>query len=67
MWTSIYIANNKEQAEKLRTSLQEEGILSKVRKVGGMVETEHGIFEVQVMESEAEEAQAVNCRQTEGF
>lgn len=61
MWTSIYVANNKAQADKMQMALETEGFMTNVRSVGH--EALHSaIFEVQVLESEAEEAQSVICR-----
>ena len=34
MWTSIYIANNKKQADKLKALLDENGILTIDNKIG---------------------------------
>lgn len=59
MWTSIYIANTKTQADRMQKTLQSEGFLTKVRFVGGTVVQKDGIFEIQVLESEADEAQSV--------
>ncbi len=62
MWTSIYIANNKKQADKLKALLDENGILTNIRPVGLAASTGEGMFELQVLESEVEEAQAVICQ-----
>ncbi len=61
MWTVIYIANNKAQAEALKTILTEEGILADIRPAS-KVQTD-GMQEILVLESEADEAHAVICRQ----
>jgi hypothetical protein len=60
MWTVVYIANNKTQAEKLKNVLSEEGILAQIRAIG-LSNTGEGIHEILVSESEAEEAHAVIC------
>ncbi len=65
MWTSIYIANNKMQAEQMQTALKAEGIMTNVRIVGGTVVQDESMFEIQVLESEVEEAQSVVFGTTE--
>lgn len=62
MWTSIYIANNKKQADHLKQLLSAEGILANIRPVGLAAATGDGMFEIQVLESEVEEAQAIVCQ-----
>lgn len=62
MWTSIYIANNKKQAEQLKQRLSEEGILANIRPVGLAASTGEGMFEIQVLESEVDEAQTIICQ-----
>jgi hypothetical protein len=60
MWTSIYVANNKKQADKMKEALDDEGILTNIRSVGSNI-NDDGIFEIQVLESEVEEAQTIVC------
>ncbi len=62
MWTSIYIANSKNQADQLKQMLDENGILSNIRPVGAAATTGVGFFEIQVLESEAEDAQTIVCQ-----
>lgn len=62
MWTSIYIANNRKQAESLKKLLDKEGILANIRPVGLAAASGDGMFEIQVLESEVEEAQAIVCQ-----
>lgn len=62
MWTSIYIANSKNQAERLKQLLDENGILANIRPVGAAASTGVGMFEIQVLESEVEEAQMIVCQ-----
>ena len=61
MGTSIYVANNKAQADSMQSALEAEGIMTNVRPVGAAASLD-GVFEVQVLESEVEEAQGVVCR-----
>ena len=61
MWKSIYVANNKEQADSMQSALEAEGIMTHVRPAGTETALD-GIFEVQVLESEVEEAQGIVCR-----
>lgn len=62
MWTSIYIANSKSQAERIKRKLEDEGILSNIRPVSLTSANSDGMFEIQVLESEAEEAQVILCQ-----
>lgn len=62
MWTSIYIANNKKQAENLKQLLSDDGILANIRPVGLAATTGEGMFEIQVLESEVDEAQTIVCQ-----
>lgn len=62
MWTSIYIANNKKQADNLKGLLSNEGILANVRPVGLAAASGDGMFEIQVLESEVDEAQSIVCQ-----
>lgn len=62
MWTSIYIANNKKQADSLKQLLSNEGILANIRPVGLAATIGDGMFEIQVLESEVEEAQMIVCQ-----
>jgi hypothetical protein len=60
MWTVVYIASNRTQAERLKNILIEEGILAQIRAVG-MSNTGEGMHELLVPESEAEEAHSILC------
>ena len=60
MWTVVYIASNKTQAERLKNVLLEEGILAQIRAIG-LSNSGEGIHEILVPESEAEEAHSVIC------
>lgn len=62
MWTSIYIANSKNQADQFKQMLDENGILANIRPVGSAATTNVGLFEIQVLESEAEDAQTIVCQ-----
>ncbi len=61
MWTSIYIANNKKQADKLKNLLSTEGFMVHIRPIGSAAASGDGMFEIQVLGSEVEEAQTVIC------
>ena len=61
MWTVIYIANNRVQAETLKMILTEEGILADIRPAS--VSQTDGMQEILVLESEADEAHTIICRQ----
>jgi hypothetical protein len=63
MWTVIYIATGRSQADKIRSTLLEGGVLADFRPVG-MSLSGDGLFEILVLESEAEEANLILCRHT---
>ena len=56
MWTVVYIAPNKKQAERLKQALTEEGLLVKLRNIGLPSGNENGSVEILVPESELDEA-----------
>lgn len=62
MWTSIYIARNKKQAEALKSLLGDEGILVNARAASAASNGD-GMYEIQVLESEVDEAQMILCQQ----
>lgn len=58
MWTVIYMATDKDTAQKVVKAIQDEGFLVKTREV--MKSKKHGsCIEISVPESEAQEAQNV--------
>jgi hypothetical protein len=58
MWTVVYMAQNKEVAEKLKSILEEGGILVKLSPINHK-EKADDYFEVSVPESEVEEAHGI--------
>ncbi|GAB6180285.1 hypothetical protein JCM14036_16040 [Desulfotomaculum defluvii] len=56
MWTVVYIAPNRKQAEKLQQALLREGLLVKLRNIGLPSGNDNGSVEVLVPESELDEA-----------
>jgi len=62
MWTVIYIAANQAHAEMLKNLLVSEGILANIRPVGVVSMLGDGLYEILVLESEAEEANAILCQ-----
>ena len=58
MWKAIYIAADREQADKLCKTLTKEGFLARVQSVACGEDT---AFEIQVPDAESEDAQAVMC------
>ncbi|SDF49286.1 MULTISPECIES: putative signal transducing protein [Sporomusaceae] len=62
MWTVVYIAANRAQAEMLKNLLSSEGILANTRPAGVSMLGD-GLYEVLVLESEADEAHAILCEQ----
>jgi hypothetical protein len=61
MWTVVYIAANRAQAEEIRDVLSTEGVLANIRPAG-IAMLGDGLYEVMVLESEADEAHAVLCQ-----
>lgn len=62
MWTAIYIASNRAQAEMLKNLLCDEGILANMRPAGVASALGDGMYEILVLESEADEAHAIICQ-----
>ncbi|MEG6584608.1 putative signal transducing protein [Dendrosporobacter sp. 1207_IL3150] len=62
MWTVIYIASNRAQAEMLKNMLCSEGILANTRPAGVASALGDGLYEILVLESEADEAHAILCQ-----
>ena len=58
MWTVVYMAQNKEMAEKLESALEDEGLLVKVNPVS-QKEKNDNYFELSVPEGEVEEAHSI--------
>lgn len=61
MWTVVYIAANRAQAEEIRDMLCKEGVLANTRPAG-IAMLGDGLYEVMVLESEADEAHAILCQ-----
>lgn len=61
MWTVVYIATGRAQADKIRSILFEEGVLADARPAG-MSLVGDGLYEILVLESEAEDANLALCR-----
>lgn len=61
MWTVVYIAANRTQAETIRAMLCEESVLANIRPAGFSAQGD-GLYEVMVLESEADEAHALLCQ-----
>lgn len=59
MWTVIYIARNRTEAEMLKNILTQEGILVMLRAVGVPHLGNSGSVEILVPSSEAEEANEI--------
>lgn len=59
MWTVVYIAPNKKEAEKIKNNLSTEGLLVKIKAVGLPQIGDNGPVEVLVPESEVDEAMEI--------
>ena len=55
MWTVVYIAPHKREAERIKNYLHKEGFLVRLRPVGMSQENDCGPVEILVPESEVEE------------
>jgi hypothetical protein len=62
MWTVVYIAANRAQAEMLRNLLCNEGVLANLRPAGVISALGDGLYEILVLESEADEAHEILCQ-----
>ena len=56
MWTVVYIAPNRREAERLQQALLQEGLLVILRNIGLPNANENGSVEILVPESEVDEA-----------
>lgn len=56
MWVSIFVARDKDEADRIMTRLDEAGFMSRIRPTAGGLPPE-GQLEVQVLESDAPDAQ----------
>jgi len=59
LWTVVYIAPNKQRAEKLKEALTREGLLVNLRGLGNDPDNMSRAVELLVPESEAEEAHEI--------
>lgn len=59
MWTVVYIAPHKREAERIKDLLSREGFLVKLKSVGLSQSGDCGPVEVLVPESEVEEAMEI--------
>ena len=59
MWTVVYLAKNKKEAEKMIAIITQEGVLVKIRPVSKSANEEEGYYEVLVPEVEVEEAHSI--------
>ncbi|EGO61829.1 hypothetical protein [Acetonema longum] len=65
MWTVVYIAANRLQSDNIKKLLCREGILADSRPAGVSMLGD-GLYEILVLESEAEEATSVLCHNITG-
>ncbi|MDO7788485.1 DUF2007 domain-containing protein [Desulforamulus aquiferis] len=56
MWTVVFIAPNKREAERLQQALTQEGLLVKLRNIGLPSANDNNSVEILVPESEVDEA-----------
>jgi hypothetical protein len=58
MWAVVYLAHGKTEAEKINSSLSEQGILVKVKTVA-KDKNGNGLYEISVPQAEADDAMLV--------
>ena len=63
MWTVVYMAQNRETANRLEAILTGEGILVKIRPISKNPDQSDSCFEILVPEAEVEEAHGVMIEQ----
>jgi hypothetical protein len=59
MWMVVHMAKSQAAAEKVRDCLAEEGLMVRMRPVYRAVSSEENYFEIQVIESESQEARGI--------
>jgi hypothetical protein len=59
MWTVVYLAKNKKEADKMSGLITQEGVLVKIQPVSKSANEEEGYYEVLVPEVEVEEAHSI--------
>lgn len=59
MWTVVYLAKNKKEAEKMKGLITLEGVLVKIQPVSKSANEEENYYEVLVPEVEVEEAHSI--------
>jgi hypothetical protein len=59
MWTVVYLAKNKKQAEKMSEAITREGVLVKIQPVSKGANEEESYYEILVPEAEVEEAHSI--------
>lgn len=59
MWTVVYLAKNKKEAEKMKGLITLEGVLVKIQPVSKSANEEENYYEVLVPEIEVEEAHSI--------
>lgn len=59
MWMVVHMAKSETTAERVKESLAEEGILVKIRPVYRSVSSQENYYEIQVLQSEMQEARKV--------
>lgn len=59
MWTVLYLAQGREEADKIENALMEAGVLVKVKGIGKDKSSGQGVFEISVPQSEIDYAYPV--------
>ncbi|OGO77333.1 MAG: hypothetical protein A2Y23_02865 [Clostridiales bacterium GWB2_37_7] len=59
MWTVVYLAKNKKEAEKMSALITQEGVLVKIQPITKGANEEDSYYEVLVPEAEVEEAHSI--------
>ena len=59
MWTVVYLAKSKKEADRMSNRLTQEGFLVKTQPVSKNANEDDGYFEILVPEGEVEEAHGI--------
>lgn len=58
MWTVVYVAQSRQETEKIQSALSNQGVLVKIRQIGKEKDG-HGLFEILVPQTEVDDAYTI--------
>ena len=59
MWTVVYVAQSKQEMEKIEKALSDQGVLVKVKKIGKNNDDKNGLYEILVPQAEVDDAYTI--------